>query len=91
MRPRPERLLDYREFPILYVDDEPENCRIFELTFRREFSILTADSGERGLELIHDKPVALVLSDHRMPGMTGVEFLSRARDLDSRTVRILVS
>ena len=48
MRPKPERLLDYREYPILYVDDEPENLRIFELTFRREFAILTARSGERG-------------------------------------------
>ena len=41
------RLLDYREYPILYVDDELENLRIFELTFRREFAILTASSGER--------------------------------------------
>ena len=42
LRPRPDQLCDHREYPVLYVDDEPENLRIFELTFRREFSILTA-------------------------------------------------
>ena len=91
MRPRPTRLLDPREFPVLYVDDEPENLRIFELTFRREFSVITARSGEEGLEQINQKPVALVLSDHRMPGMSGVEFLTRVRELDPKTIRILVT
>jgi signal transduction histidine kinase len=91
MRPRPDRILDYREYPILYVDDEPENLRIFELSFRREFGILTAESGEEALERLNSEPVALILSDHRMPGMTGVEFLSRARDVDPKTVRILVT
>ena len=91
MRPRPTRLLDPREFPVLYVDDEPENLRIFELTFRREFSVVTARSGEEGLQQIHQKPVALVLSDHRMPGMSGVEFLTRIREIDPKTIRILVT
>ena len=40
MRPRPRQLLDYTEFPILYVDDEPENLRVFELTFKRDFKIV---------------------------------------------------
>jgi len=91
MRPKPESLRDYREYPILYVDDEPENLRIFELTFRREFAILTARSGSEGLEIIQREPVALVLSDHRMPGMTGTEFLARVRQLDSKTLRIMVT
>jgi signal transduction histidine kinase/FixJ family two-component response regulator len=91
MQPRPERLFDHREFPVLYVDDEPENLRIFELMFRREFSILTASSAEEGLEVINREPVALVLSDHRMPGMTGVEFLSRVHEIEPKTVRILVT
>jgi signal transduction histidine kinase len=91
VRPRPDRILDYREYPILYVDDEPENLRIFELTFRRDFSVVTARSGEEGLARLHATPVALVLSDHRMPGMTGVEFLARAAEVDPRAVRILVT
>ncbi|MGH0032379.1 MAG: response regulator, partial [Myxococcota bacterium] len=91
MRPRPERLRDHREYPILYVDDEAENLRIFELTFRREFSIRTATSGEEGLEVLRHQPVALVLSDHRMPGMTGTEFLAQAAELDPKTIRIMVT
>jgi response regulator RpfG family c-di-GMP phosphodiesterase len=84
-------LLDYREYPVLYVDDEPENLRIFELGFRREFSIITAASGEEGLRILNERPVALVLSDHRMPGMTGVDFLTRVRELDPKTIRVLVT
>lgn len=91
MRPKPMSLLDHREFPVLYVDDEPENLRIFELTFKRKFSILTAQSAEEGLRVLNENPVAVVLSDHRMPGMTGVEFLSRVRSLDENTIRILVT
>lgn len=91
MRPRPLQLLDHRDFPILYVDDEPDNLRVFELTFRHEFSILTASSAEEGLEVFNANPVAVVLSDQRMPGTTGVEFLSRVRNLDPDSVRILVT
>jgi len=84
-------LLDYREYPVLYVDDEPENLRIFELGFRREFAIVTAISGEEGLRILNEQPIALVLSDHRMPGMTGVAFLARVRELDPKTIRVLVT
>ena len=91
MRPKPERLTDYREYPVLYVDDEPDNLRIFDLTFGREFTVYTAPSGEAGLEVLNRLPVALVLSDHRMPGMTGTEFLARVADIDPKTVRIMVT
>ena len=85
-RARTDRAVDYRQFPILYVDDEPENLRIFELTFQSEFEILTAADASAGLEVLNQRPVALVLSDHRMPGMTGVEFLSAAHQLDESIV-----
>jgi signal transduction histidine kinase/CheY-like chemotaxis protein len=91
VRPSPDQILDYREYPVLYVDDEPENLRLFQLTFKREFSVVTAAGGEEGLERLRGEPVALVLSDHRMPGMTGVEFLTRAHAVDPKTVRILVT
>jgi len=83
--------MDHREFPLLYVDDEPDNLRVFELTFRREFSILTASSAEEGLRILNENPVAVVLSDQRMPGVTGTEFLARVRDLDPKTIRMLVT
>lgn len=89
--PRIERLLDYREYPLLFVDDEPENTRIFELTFRREFQVRTASSGEAALRSLIEHPAAVVLSDHRMDGMSGVELLGKVRDIDPKTVRILVT
>jgi signal transduction histidine kinase/CheY-like chemotaxis protein len=91
MRPKPTRLLDHREYPVLYVDDEPDNLRIFELSFRRDFSVLTAPNAREGLEMLSQHPVAVVLSDHKMPGMEGVEFLRHVRELDDRTQRILVT
>jgi signal transduction histidine kinase len=91
MQVRPQRILDYREFPVLYVDDEPENLRIFELGFRRDFAVLTAASGEQALAVLAQRPVAVVLSDQKMPGLTGVEFLSRARELDPKTIRMLIT
>lgn len=91
MQPRPERLFDCREFPVLYVDDEDSNRRVFEIGFGREFQILTARNGEAALGVLAERPVALVLSDQRMPGLSGVELLRRVRELDPRTVRILVS
>lgn len=91
MRPRPTQLMEHREFPVLYVDDEPDNLRIFELTFRRDFTVLTASSAEEGLRVLNENPVAVVLSDQRMPGVTGVEFLARVRDLDASTIRVLVT
>ncbi len=91
MRPSPNQLMEYREFPVLYVDDEPDNLRIFELTFRRDFTVLTAESAEEGLRILNENPVAVVLSDQKMPGVTGVEFLSRVREIDASTIRMLVT
>jgi CheY-like chemotaxis protein len=82
---------DVRSHPILYVDDEAANLRTFELAFRREFTILTAQSAEEGKRLLNENPVAVVLSDHKMPGMTGVDFLSWVRDFDEGVVRILMT
>ena len=89
--PRIERLLDYREYPILFVDDEVENTRIFELTFRRDYNIRVARSGEEALQVLTANPAAVVLSDHRMDGMSGVELLGKIREVDPKTVRILVT
>lgn len=88
---RSEPRLDYRAYPVLFVDDEAENRRVFELTFRREFDVTTAGSGEEALELLHQRPASVVVSDHRMQGMSGTQFLARARELDPGTVRLLVT
>ena len=64
---------------ILYVDDEEVNLKVFLGTFRRDYQIFTATSGKEGLDILHRQPVELVISDQRMPQMTGVEFLRQVR------------
>ncbi len=60
---------------ILYVDDEESNLRIFKDAFRRDFEIYTAISGYQGLEILEKTAFDVIITDQRMPGMTGVEFL----------------
>jgi adenylate cyclase len=66
-----------RDFSILYVDDEEQNLVSFKATFRREYKILTAQSGKEGIDIIRNNPVHLVITDQRMPEMTGVQFLEK--------------
>lgn len=62
---------------LLYVDDEESNLRIFKDTFRRKFNIFTAISAKEGLKILETKKIDLVLSDQRMPEMTGVDFFKQ--------------
>ncbi len=63
------------KFKILYVDDEVSNLRIFKDSFRRDFDILLAESGKDALKLMEENTVDIVITDQRMPHMTGVELL----------------
>ncbi len=76
---------------ILYVDDEESNLRLFRNIFRRDYEVLTALSGTEGLDLLARTPVDLVITDQRMPGMTGVEFLIRVLGIDPLPRRILLT
>jgi len=64
-----------KDFNILYVDDEPQNLISFKATFRREYNIYTAASGQEGLDLMRHHNIHLIITDQRMPEMTGVQFL----------------
>ena len=76
---------------ILYVDDEESNLRIFKSSFRRHYKIFTAVSGREGLELLENNDIQLVISDQKMPEMTGVEFLERVAERFPNTVRIILT
>lgn len=68
------------ENKILYVDDEYINLYVFQETFKRDFTIVTAQSGAEGLEEIKSHPdIQIVISDMRMPEMSGVEFIKEAK------------
>ncbi|WP_338764409.1 response regulator [Bernardetia sp. ABR2-2B] len=76
---------------ILYVDDEESNLRIFKSSFRRHYTIFTAISGKEGLEVLESNDIQLVISDQKMPEMTGVEFLERVAENFPNTVRIILT
>lgn len=77
---------------VLFVDDERNILNAFMRVFRMEgYNILTAGSGPEGLELAKGNRVALVVSDHRMPGMEGVEFLSKVKAVSPDTVRFMLT
>jgi signal transduction histidine kinase len=83
--------IDHRKYPILYVDDEPDNLDIFAINFKDTFTIHTAENGPQGLDILGKEYVAVVLSDQRMPGMTGMEFLREVRRRYPEVVLILVT
>jgi response regulator RpfG family c-di-GMP phosphodiesterase len=77
---------------ILVVDDEPSVLSGFERTLRNEFEVTTASSGEEGLAAMRElSPFAVVISDMRMPGMNGAQFLTKAKALAPDTVRMLLT
>jgi len=80
------------ERTILLVDDEENILRSLERLLRRDgYRILKAMNGGAGLELLKENTVGVIVSDQRMPGMTGVEFLSQVKELYPQTVRIVLS
>lgn len=76
---------------VLYLDDEEGNLTAFKATFRREFDVHTESSGAAAISYLEQNPVHVVISDQRMPGMAGSEFLSVVRQRWPRTVRLLLT
>ena len=77
---------------VLLVDDEPNVLKSLKRVFiDTDYRILTAGSGKEGLEVCAREQVALVISDYRMPEMTGVQFLAEVKELYPKTIRIILS
>lgn len=65
---------------VLYVDDEPMNLKIFELSFKNKFKVYTAISGYEAIEILKkNSNICVVVSDMRMPKMDGIEFITIAK------------
>jgi response regulator RpfG family c-di-GMP phosphodiesterase len=77
---------------ILCVDDELNVLEAFKRSLRKDFDISVAEGGEEGLAMIEsDGPFAVVVSDMRMPGMDGLQFLNRVKDVAPDTVKIMLT
>jgi response regulator RpfG family c-di-GMP phosphodiesterase len=76
---------------ILYVDDELNNLVSFKAVFRMKYNVFTAVSGEEAVKHLRSKVVNIIITDQRMPQMTGVEFLESILDEFPDPIRILLT
>ena len=76
---------------VLFVDDEERVLNALAALFDGTYDVATASSGAAALERLKERRFLVVVSDQRMPGMTGVEFLRQARALAPNTVRLLLT
>ena len=77
---------------VIYIDDEENNLFSFKAAFRLKYQIFTAISGEVAKSLLGENPdIAIIITDQRMPGMTGVEFLESILDKHPEPIRILLT
>jgi two-component system, NtrC family, response regulator HupR/HoxA len=76
---------------VLIVDDEPRVLDALEAILAAEFRVVAASSGAAALELLERQEVAVIVTDHRMPGMTGVELLRRSREVVPDAMRIVLT
>ena len=79
-------------YKILFVDDEENVLKAMCRIFRQEnYTMMTASSGAEALEVLQKEAVHVVISDHRMPGMTGAELLRKIKTLYPQTIRIMLT
>jgi response regulator RpfG family c-di-GMP phosphodiesterase len=76
---------------ILYVDDEVNNLVAFKANFRIDYNIFTAETAEAGMKILRENKIHVIITDQRMPGQTGVEFLERAIKEFPEPIRILLT
>src|ERR1700742_4720368 len=79
------------EIGVLYVDDEINNLNSFKAAFRRDFEIFTASSAKEGRKILDSNEIGVIITDQRMPGMTGIEFLESILPIYPDTIRILLT
>lgn len=76
---------------VLFVDDEPGILATMRMLFRGRYNLHFANSGSEALEIMRQHPIHVVVSDQRMPNMTGVELLRAARGINENMMRILLT
>ncbi len=80
-----------RRHNILIVDDEVANLRLLRRVLGRDYDVLEATSGQEGLELLKNNSVSLIITDQRMPAMTGVQMLEQSLPVNPDAIKILLT
>src|SRR5207248_1870494 len=78
-----------KKHTLLVIDDEPDVCDSVHDLLRREFNVLRAKNAEEGFKLMRENEVHIIMTDQRMPKVTGVELLTRVRQGHPQAVRML--
>lgn len=87
-----EDLICSSKLNVLFVDDDLINVETFAVSFQEEYNILTATSGEEGLKVFYNaENISMVISDQRMPGMSGVDLLTQIYATNPETIRIIIT
>jgi signal transduction histidine kinase len=81
--------MDHKRHTLLIVDDEPDVLDSLRHQFHRGYRVLTCTSGKEGIEVLQNVGADVILSDQRMPGMSGDQFLRQARELKPDAIRML--
>jgi response regulator RpfG family c-di-GMP phosphodiesterase len=76
---------------VLYIDDEIHNLNSFKAGFRRLFNVFTAESAAEGLKVLQSEDIHVIITDQRMPVMTGIEFLESIIPDYPDPIRILLT
>lgn len=76
---------------VLYVDDEVNNLNSFKAAFRHDFQVFTAISAKDGRKVLDSTEIGVIITDHRMPVTTGIEFLESIIQDYPDTIRILLT
>ena len=82
---------EQRKHAVLLVDDEPDNLFSLKGLLRREFDLYTAESAREALQILAERPIHVVMTDQRMPEMTGVELLGKVKTQYPHAIRIVFS
>jgi response regulator RpfG family c-di-GMP phosphodiesterase len=87
--------MEEKNINVLYIDDEAHNLMSFKAAFRRLFNVYTAESAEEGRKILDEQepnnPIHVILSDQRMPKMTGIEFFQSILPIYPEPIRILIT
>lgn len=78
-----------KKHSLLLVDDEPEILYSLKGLLRREFDVYTAEGGKQALDILAQRPIHVVMTDQRMPEMTGVELMGRVQTEHPEAIRII--
>ncbi len=80
-----------KKYSVLYVDDEETNLRVFKSNFRRFFNVLTAVSPLEAIDILKENEIQVIITDQRMPEMTGTEFLEKILPDYPEVIKIILT